>query len=133
VVNRSVNAPRHYPQPPRSTNGAVAPPKPDAKPPPGAPKPPKSLFRRLRARRVGRAVVADITFEHHADLKWAAVWLSRHGMVVSTATAKHVRGRHTSLRLPFQKRPRGGRYELTVGTRDRHGNEEYKTARIALQ
>jgi hypothetical protein len=133
VVNRSVNAPKHYPQPPRSSSGPATPPKPGAKPPPGAPKLPKPLVRRLAARRVGHAVVAEITFERRADLKWAAVWLSRRGVVVSTATAKHVRGRHASLRIPFDKRPRGGRYELTVGTTDRHGNEEYKTARIALQ
>jgi hypothetical protein len=133
VVNRSVNAPKHYPPAPRSSSGPVAPPKPDAKPPPGAPKPPKPLVRRLGARRVGRSVVTDITFEHPADLKWAVVWLSRRGIVVATATKRHVRGRHASLRLPFHKRPRGGRYEVTVGTRDRHGVEEYKTARIALQ
>jgi hypothetical protein len=133
VVNRSVNAPKHYPPAPRSSEGPVAPPKPDAKPPPGAPKLPKPLVRRIATRRVGRAVVADVTFEHRADLKWAVVWLSRRGVVVATAMEKHVHGSHVSLRLPFHKRPRGGRYELTVGAKDRHGHDEYKTTRITLQ
>jgi hypothetical protein len=133
VVNRSVNAPKHYPQPPRAASGPVAPPKPDAKPPPGAPKLVKPLVSRVRARRAGRAVVADVSFEHRADLKWAVVWLSRNNVVVATAMAKHVHGRHASLRLPFHKRPRGGRYALTVGTKDRHGHDEYKTTRVVLQ
>jgi hypothetical protein len=133
VVNRSVNAPKHYPPAPRSDSGPVAPPKPGAKPPPGAPKLPKSLIRRLRAHRAGRAVVADVTFEHRAELRWAVVWLSRRGVVIGTATAKHVRGRHTALRIPFRKRLRGGHYELTVGTMDRHGRDDYKTSRITLQ
>ena len=133
VVNRSVNAPKHYPPAPPSRQGPAAPPKPDAKPPPGTPKVPKPLVRRIGARRVGSAVVADITFEHRADLKWAVVWLSRNGVVVSTAMHKHVHGRHASLRLPFSKRPRGGRYELIVGTKDRHGRDEYRTTRITLQ
>jgi hypothetical protein len=133
VVNRSVNAPKHYPPPPRSQTGPVSPPKPDAGPPPGAPKLPKPLIHRLRARRAGRAVVADIAFEHRADLKWAVVWLSRKNVVIAKATAKRVHGRHAALRMPFKKRLRGGRYELTVGTMDRHGNDEYKTTRIVLQ
>ena len=132
VVNRSVNAPKHYPPPPRSDSGPVAPPKPGAGPPPGAPKPPKRLLRKVRTRRAGRAVIADISFEHRADLKWAVVWLSRRNVVIATAMAKHVHGRQKSLRIPFRKRPRGGRYELTVGTMDRHGNEEYKSVRFVL-
>lgn len=133
VVNRSVNAPKHYPPAPRSDSGPVSPPKPDAKPPPGAPKTPKPLVRRLRARRAGRAVVADLTFEHRADLRWAVVWLSRRGVVIGTATAKRVHGRQAALRIPFRKRLRGGHYELTVGTMDRQGRDEYKTRGITLQ
>jgi hypothetical protein len=133
VVNRSVNAPKHYPPSPRSDSGPVAPPKPDAPPPPGAPKLPTPLLRRVRARRAGKAVVADMTFEHPANLKWAAVWLSHNNVVVGTAMAKHVHGRHASVHLLFRKRPRGGRYVLTVGIKDRHGNDEYKTTRVVLQ
>jgi hypothetical protein len=133
VVNRSVNAPKHYPPPPRSQTGPVSPPKPDAKPPPGAPKLPKPLIRRLRARRAGRAVVADVAFERRADLKWVVVWLSRKNVVIATATAKRVHGRRAALRIPFRKRLSGGRYELTVGTMDRHGNDEYKTTPVVLQ
>jgi hypothetical protein len=132
VVNRSVNAPKHYPRPPASSTGPAAPPKPDAPHPPGAPKPHKPLVRRLRARRAGRNVVADITFEHSADLKWAVVWLSRRGAVVGTATKKHVHGNHAALKIPFSKRLRGGRYDLTVGTMDRHGRDDYKTVRVVL-
>ena len=133
VVNRSVNAPKHYPHPPQSNSGpAAAPAQPDAKPPPGEPKRPKPLVRRLRARRAGRAVVADVTFEHRADLRWAVVWLSRRGVVVGSATKRRVHGNHAALRIPFHKRLRGGRYELTVGTMDRHGKDEYKTARVVL-
>jgi hypothetical protein len=133
VVNRSVNAPKHYPSPPRSQTGPVSTPKPDAKPPPGAPKLPKPLMRRLRARRAGRAVVVDVAFEHPADLKWAVVWLSRKNVVVGTATAKHVHGKHAALKIAFRKRLRGGRYELTVGAMDRRGRDEYKTTQIVLQ
>jgi hypothetical protein len=133
LVNRSVNAPKHYPPAPRSDSGPVAPPKPGAPPPPGAPKPTKSLVRRLRAHRAGRAVVADIAFEHRADLRWAVAWLSRRGVVVGSATARRVRGRNATLKVPFRKRLRGGRYELTVGTMDRHGHDEYKTTKIVLQ
>jgi hypothetical protein len=132
VVNRSVNAPKHYPPAPRSNDGPAAPPKQDAPHPPGAPKPHKPLVHRLRARRAGRAVVADMTFEHRADLKWAVVWLSRRGVVVGTATKKHLRGKHAALKIPFRKRLRGGRYELTVGTMDRHGRDEYKTTPVVL-
>jgi hypothetical protein len=37
------------------------------------------------------------------------------------------------VRLPRHKRLRGGRYGLTVGTKDRHGHTEYKQVKIALQ
>jgi hypothetical protein len=131
VVNRSVNAPKHYPRPPASST-SPAPPKQDAPHPPGAPKPHKPLVHRLRARRAGRAVVADITFEHHADLKWAVVWLSRSGVVIGSATKRRVHGKQAALRIPFRKRLRGGRYELTVGTMDRNGRDEYKTTRLVL-
>ena len=133
VVNRSVNAPKHYPPAPRSDSGPVAPPKPDAPPPKGAPKPKKPLIHRVRSRRAGRAVVADITFEHRADLRWAVVWLSRRGVVVGSATAKRVHGKHAALRIPFRKRLRGGHYELTVGTMDHHGHDEYKLVKVVLQ
>jgi hypothetical protein len=135
VVNRSVNAPKHYPKPPPApaATGPAAPPTPDAKPPPGVPKPKKPLIGRVHARRAGRALVAQITFEHHADLKWAVVWLSRRGVVVGSATVRHVQGKHASLRIPFRKRLRGGRYELTVGTMDHHKHDEYKTTKIVLQ
>jgi hypothetical protein len=132
VVNRSVNAPKHYPKPPptATTSPAPAVPKPDA---PGVPKPRKPLIHRVRSRRAGRAVIADVTFEHKPDLKWAVVWLSRGGVVVGSATARHVHAKHVALRIPFQKRLRGGHYELTVGTMDRHRHDEYKKVEITLQ
>jgi hypothetical protein len=133
VVNRSVNAPKHYPPPPRSDNGPVAPPKPGAPPPPGVPQARKPLIHRVRGRRAGRTVIADVTFEHKADLRWAVVWLSRRGVVVGSATVKRVHGTRTSLRIPFRKRLRGGHYELTVGTMDRHGHDEYKLVKLSLQ
>jgi hypothetical protein len=132
VVNRSVNAPKHYPKPPpgAAASPAPAPPKPDA---PGVPKPKKPLIHRVRSRRAGNAVVADVTFEHKADLKWAVVWLSRRGVVVGTATVHHVHAKHATLRISFRKRLRGGHYELTVGTMDRHKHDEYKQVQITLQ
>ena len=130
VVNRSVNAPKHYPPAPRSTDGPVAPPKQEPKPPAGAKKP---LVRRLGARRVGRAVVAEITFNGSASLKSATAWLTRNGIVVAAATVNHVHGHRATVRLQPRKRPRGGRYSLTVATKDRHGHVEYKAARITLQ
>jgi hypothetical protein len=135
LVNRSVNAPKHYPKPPpaAATTGPAAPANPAAPPPPGVPKPKKPLLHRLRARRAGNAVIADVTFDHKADLKWAVAWLSRRGVVVGSVTAKHVHAKHASLRIPFRKRLRGGHYELTVGTMDRHRHDEYKKVQITLQ
>ena len=132
VINRSVNAPKHYPKPPptAATSPASAPPTPNA---PGVPKPKKPLIHRVRSRRAGNAVVADVTFEHKADLKWAVVWLSRRGVVVGSATVRHVHATHASLRIPFRKRLRGGHYELTVGTMDRHHHDDYKQVKITLQ
>ena len=123
-MNRSVNAPRHYPKPPS------APPKHEPKPPPGTPKP---RVRRLGARRAGHSVVAVITFNGSVDLKYATVWLTRSGLVVAAATEKHVRGRRSAVRLAMRKRARGGRYELTVATKDRHRHVEYEVAKIVLQ
>jgi hypothetical protein len=132
LVNRSVNAPKHYPKPPptAATTPAPAPPKPGA---PGVPKPKKPLLHRLRARRAGNAVIADVTFDHKADLKWAVAWLSRRGVVVGSVTARHVHAKQVSLRIPFRKRLRGGHYELTVGTMDHHRHDEYKLVKITLQ
>jgi hypothetical protein len=132
LVNRSVNAPKHYPKPPPTATTTPAPtaPAPHA---PGVPKPKKPLVHRLRARRAGNAVIADVTFEHKADLKWAVVWLSRRGVVIGSATVRHAHAKHLALRIPFRKRLRGGHYELTLGTMDRHRHDEYKQLKITLQ
>ena len=135
VVNRSVNAPKHYPKPPASNSNATSNGTPPAaaapNPAPGAA--PKAHIRRLRARRVGRAVVAEVTFNGNVDLKWASAWLTHKGRVVAASTVRHVHGHRTAVRLPTHKRLRGGRYELTLATKDRHGRMEYKQAQIALQ
>jgi hypothetical protein len=51
---------------------------------------------------------------------------------VGSATKKRLHGNHVPLRIPFGKRLRGGRYELTGGTMDRHGRDEYKMVRVVL-
>jgi hypothetical protein len=33
----------------------------------------------------------------------------------------------------MDRRPRGGRYEVVVATKDRHGHLDYKLAKLALQ
>jgi hypothetical protein len=129
VVNRSVGAPKHVPHAPRLNPGPAGPPK-------EAPKPaqpvPRSHVRRISARRVARGVVTEIAFNGSLDLKSTTVWLSRRGIVVASTSVPHVRGHRLAARLPM-KRPRGGRYEVTVRTQDHHGHVEFKLERIVLQ
>jgi hypothetical protein len=131
VVNRSVGAPKHVPQGPRKNPGPAAPPKHEPKPvqAPG----PKPHVRRISARRLARGVVAEIAFNGSVDLKSTTVWLTRGGLVVASASVRHVRGHRVAARLLMKHRPRGGRYDVTVETRDRHGHVEYKLERIVLQ
>lgn len=132
VINRSVNAPKH---------SAPKPPPPAPKPAPAANpveqkhpvKQRPAHVKRLSARRVGRAVVAEIGFSRGADVKAVSVWLSRKGLAVAVGERRHVHAGRLSLRLPTERRLHGGHYDLTVETRDRHGHTEYKRVRIALQ
>ena len=130
VVNRSVGAPKHAPKPPRANPGPVAPPKDPPKPAPHARKP---RVRRIGARRTARGVVAEVDFNGSVHLKLVTVWLLRSGRVVAASTARNVHGKRKALKLPTHRRPRGGRYELIVGTRDRSGREEYKRRKLVLQ
>jgi hypothetical protein len=67
-------------------------------------------------------------------VKSATLWFTRAGMVVAATDVRHVRGRaRLNVQLPTGKRLRGGRYELTVGTKDRRGHTEYRRVKIALQ
>jgi hypothetical protein len=43
-----------------------------------------------------------------------------------------VHGNKIAARVPSAHRPRGGRYDITVATKDRHGRTEYKVAKLAL-
>jgi hypothetical protein len=133
VVNRSVAAPKHAPKR-HSTGTATAPgssaaaaKSPDAK------RAARSAHvRRISARRLARGVACELALESHANVKAATVWLTRGGLVVATVTQRHVHGRRVTLRLPTTHRPRGGHYEVTVATKDRHGHTEYKRAKIVL-
>lgn len=124
IVNRSVGVPKRVPQAPVQTS----------KPPP----PPKHVHaaavHSARVRRAGKDLVANVSLEPGAHVKSVTLWLTRAGIVVAAADVRHVRGRdRLAVRLPQDRRLRGGRYELTVGTKDRHGHSEYKRVKIALQ
>jgi hypothetical protein len=134
IVNRSVGVPKRAPQPPSTPPGGKPPPA-GTKPPPGAPKHVRpAAVQTARLRRVGKGLVAQVALEPDARVKSVTAWVTRGGMVVAAADVRHVRGRHRlHVELPTAKRLRGGRYELTVGTKDRHGHTEYKRVKIALQ
>jgi hypothetical protein len=126
IVNRSVGVPKRAPQPP--------------KPPPAGSKPPPPKHVRVaavqsaRLRRVGKGLVAQVALDPNAHVKSVTAWLTLGGVVVAATEVRHVRGRRRlHVALSPARRPRGGRYELTVGTKDRHGHTEYKRVKIALQ
>jgi hypothetical protein len=130
VVNRSVGAPKHAPKPPRANPGPVAPPKEPPKPPAHARKP---RLRRISARRTARGLVAEVDFNGSVDLKSVSAWLLRGDKVVAAASVRRVHGKHTAFKLPTRTRPRGGRYDLIVATKDRAGRDEFKRRKIVLQ
>src|SRR4051812_14047269 len=114
IVNRSVGVPKRAPHPANTP--------PDQKKPP----PPKHVraaaVRNARLRRVGKRLVAQVALDPEAHVKSVTVWLPRAGGVVAANDVRHAPGRaRLSVQLPTGKRLRGGRYELTVGTKDRHG------------
>jgi hypothetical protein len=131
VVNRSVNAARHYPRQPGHV-GPAAPPKPGAKPPPGAPRVRRGHVKRVNARRLARGLACSVALEPGADVKSATVWFMRGGIVVATTHVKHVHGHRINVSVPTKHRPRGGRYDITVQTKDRHGHTDYRVAKLAL-
>jgi uncharacterized protein DUF6916 len=128
VVNRSVNAPKHVPKRQRSDQPSWGP---DGKKPLTAPVHSRHV-RRLAARRVAHGVVCDITLTPDANLRSATVWLTRAGLPVATATVRHVHGKRVAARMLAKRRLRGGRYQLTVATRDRHGHTEYSVQPVVL-
>jgi hypothetical protein len=132
IVNRTVGVPKRAPQPPPPQSGSSAPV--DKKPPATKKHGPPPNVRTAHLRRVGKDVVAQIGLEPGAHVKSVAVWLTRGGLVVAAGSERHLHGHdRLNLRLPMHKRLRGGRYELTVGTKDRGGHSEYKRVKIALQ
>jgi hypothetical protein len=131
VVNRSVNAPKFYPRQPGHT-GPAAPPKPGAKPPPGAPPVHRASVKRVTARRLARGYACAVALEPGAHVKSATIWISRGGLVVASTHVKHVHGNRITASIPTKHRPRGGRYDVTVQTKDRHGHADYKVAKLAL-
>lgn len=129
IVNRSVGLPK---RPPAPAPGHQAPP--DGKKPAQPKHVHAAQLRSARVRRVGRDVVVHIELNPDAHVKSATLWLTRGGNVVAATSIKHVHGHdRLSVRLPLPKRPSGGRYELIVGTKGRHGPTEYKQLKIALQ
>jgi hypothetical protein len=123
IINRSVGVPK---RPPHAVTT------PDKKPPPKHV--PAGAVRSARVRRVGKGLVAQVALDPGAHVKSAVLWVTHKGIVVASADVRHVRGRERlNVQLPTAKRPRGGRYELAVGTKDHHGHTEYKRVKIALQ
>ena len=129
VINRSVNAPKHYPKPKPTRQAGGIPPE-NPKPNPGYK---ATHLAHASARRTSRGIVCDLVFHEREDLKRATVWLSRGGKVVASKTVRNVHRARLSVRLPMGHRARGGRYELTVATQDRKGDIETKVARLTLQ
>jgi hypothetical protein len=128
LINRSVNAPKHYPKPkPTRQPGGI--PNKNPAPSPGYK---ATHLQSASLRRASRGVVCDLVFHEREDLKRATVWLSRGGLVVATKTVHDVRGKRLSMRLLPGRRARGGRYEVTVATKDRHGHVETKLAKLTL-
>jgi hypothetical protein len=128
VVNRSVGVPKRVPKPPPTRSADEKKPK----TPPHAAR--AAHVKRLSARQQTKSVVVEIGLNPDSHVKSAAIWVTRNGLVVATATERHVNGRkRVAVRIPLHKRLRGGRYELTVGTKDRRGHMEYKRVRIGLQ
>jgi hypothetical protein len=126
IINRSVGLPKRPPKPP------ATPPEQKAPPPPKHVR--AAAVRNAHVRRAGKDLVANVALDPDAHVKSVTVWLTRAGIVVAAAEVRHVRGRdRLGVRLPRHKRLRGGRYELTVGTKDGHGHTEYKRVKIALQ
>lgn len=136
VVNRSVGAPKHYPRPSRNAAtpgaGPAAPPKPGAKPPKGAPRVRRGHVRSVAARRLARGFACGIALEPGSNVKSATVWLVRNGLVVASTHVKRVHGRRIAVSVPTTKRPRGGRYDVTVRTKDHDGHVEYELTRLSL-
>jgi hypothetical protein len=144
VVNRTVNAPKHYPKPARTTGSGDTTAPADGGSAPADPTAPKmqrpaprthggAHVRRLSARRLAHAVVAEVVLLPNVNVKKASVWLLRGDRIVSATTVHHLHGSRFALRLPMRHRPRGGRYSLIVATTDRHGRDEFKRASITLQ
>lgn len=135
LVNRSVNAPKHAPKPKQTSAGPVpqsAGSQPTATPA-GAHKVHGAHVRRISARRLSRAVVAEVVLEPHVTVNKASVWLTRGDRIVSATSLRHIHGHRFAIRLPMSHRPRGGRYGLMIATTDRHGHVAYKRVLITLQ
>jgi hypothetical protein len=136
VVNRSVNAPKHVPRRAQSVAsgkpGPAAPPKPGEKVP-GAPHVRAADVKRVSARRLSSGFACEVALTPGADVKSATVWITRGGVVVASTHVKHVHGNRIAARVPSAHRPRGGRYAITVATKNRHGHTEYKVAKLSLQ
>ena len=131
VVNRSVNAARHVPRPPRSTTGPAGPPKPGEKPP-GLPHVRPPDVTRVTTRRLARGFACGITLEPDADVKSVVIWVEHKGLVVASTEVRHVHGHKVNARIATRHRPKGGHYTVTVRTKDRHGRVEYNVAKLAL-
>lgn len=146
LVNRSVNAPKHYPKPPRSaaTPGPAAGPDPDEPTPPAEPTPqrarerhakrikPSLHVKRIAARRLARGVVAEVALSPEADVKRVTVWLMRGDRSVAGDSVRDPHGRHVAVKLPMRHRLRGGRYILWVATVDRRGREQFTRKDLVL-
>jgi hypothetical protein len=149
VVNRSVNAPRHYPRPAggaASGNGAggsaaAANNGNESSPRMRAAngrhvKNPLSPVRRVALRRTHRGVVCEVILdphEHaHSHVKAITAWVERGKRPVATVARSGIHGHRVALRLDSAKRLRSGRYDVTVATTERDGDIAYERVRAVL-
>jgi hypothetical protein len=126
VVNRSVNAPQHPPRRRRNREKSI-----ERGSRAGAQRRDAHL-RRASVRRTARGLVCDMVVEEGVHVKTATIWLMRGDRVVVALTAKRLRGRRISVRLPTEHRPRGGSYDLMVATTNRRGTVQQKRASVVL-
>ena len=151
TVNRSVNAPKHYPKPPPDGTSEPKPPHNDepTDDPMGTDPPEpdhdhdhrhgrkrkkrRKHVERAQLRRVGKQVVADLTLDPDAHVKSATVWLMRRERVVGACDLEHVRGARAHARFTPAKRLAGGRYVLVVVTKDRRRRSQARRFVLTLQ
>jgi hypothetical protein len=133
VVNRSVGAAKHFPQPPKPGDDR-----------PGAnehqgPGPEqrrraerRRWVKRMRARRTAKGMACAVAVAPDVKARSVTVWLSRGKRTVAMGTAR-VKDDRAVVRAQTRRRLRAGGYQLHVVAFDRHGNQYGRSERVTLR